>query len=427
MPVLRPVKIQKIALNTRPIDYPKKFEHLPQLYLEIIENKDKIKQDLINKQYVPSNNMNTQTQGNKENMNVQESKSISISVSSDSSKKSGDKSGGDRSGNAESVRSDSISESNDTSITESERSKSGKSENLSDLSESGDLSDRLKDLLKDTGSSSVISSSKRSVEKYNDFKKKSAERRGDSGKSIEETYDNTRGKHDHGKNDNVPTLEELEKRGEYRGKREMRNVDYVTQNEYDEEDKKRELMFKFDILRKSYPKTNIPDFTIHSDYTQMQKEYDTTLKQVSIDSTVNDYKRYLFIGFAGVEYIFGQYLGFDMDGFAKSQHQNMASYDKLLIELGEKSYIPEGSKWPVELRLLFLIIINAGTFIFFKMMAKKTGANLLNLFNPESQQIPMTTQKPKKKMQGPNIDLDSLRDINDKRTGSFVNPEVMAY
>jgi hypothetical protein len=87
----------------------------------------------------------------------------------------------------------------------------------------------------------------------------------------------------------------------------------------------------------------------------------------------------------------------------------MNSYEKLLIELGEKSYVPTGSKWPVELRLLFMIIMNAAFFIISRMILKKTGANLLGMINNMnvSNHQP-TTQQAKRKMKGPEIDLDNL-------------------
>jgi hypothetical protein len=113
------------------------------------------------------------------------------------------------------------------------------------------------------------------------------------------------------------------------------------------------------------------------------------------------------------EFIFGNFLGFDMQGFTQQQIISMHSYEKLLIELGEKSYIPTGSKWPVELRLLFLIIMNAAFFLISKALMKKTGANLLGMIN--SMNTTPTTAipvKPKRKMKGPTINVDDIPEID---------------
>jgi hypothetical protein len=116
----------------------------------------------------------------------------------------------------------------------------------------------------------------------------------------------------------------------------------------------------------------------------------------------------------GCEFIFGNFLGFDMQGFTQQQILSMNSYEKLLIELGEKSYVPTGSKWPVELRLLFMIIMNAAFFVISKMIMKKTGANILGMVNSMNAS-PAQTSNPvqrKRKMKGPNIDLD-IPDIDE--------------
>ena len=117
----------------------------------------------------------------------------------------------------------------------------------------------------------------------------------------------------------------------------------------------------------------------------------------------------------GCEFVFGNFLGFDMQGFTQQQILSMNSYEKLLIELGEKSYVPTGSKWPVELRLLFMIIMNAAFFVISKMIMKKTGANILgmvNSMNAAPAQAAASVQR-KRRMKGPNIDLPDLEDTTE--------------
>jgi hypothetical protein len=182
------------------------------------------------------------------------------------------------------------------------------------------------------------------------------------------------------------------------------------------EDLKRELLFKFDLLRKSYPTIEIEPFSIHSDYEMMKRTYDATIRRVSIDSSVESYKTYLLGGFMVVEYMLGNWAGLDMQGFTQQQIVQMSSYERLLVELGEKSYVDEESQWPVELRLLGLILMNAAVFVVSKLIMKKTGSNLLNMVNSMNQsahtQAAGASVK-KRKMRGPNIDLDHLPDLDE--------------
>ena len=83
------------------------------------------------------------------------------------------------------------------------------------------------------------------------------------------------------------------------------------------------------------------------------------------------------------------------------------SYEKLLIELGEKSYVPEGSRWPVELRLVFMVVINAAFFIVSRMIMKKTGANLMSMMNNVNKKVSNPIRR-KNTMKGPTIDINDI-------------------
>jgi hypothetical protein len=260
--------------------------------------------------------------------------------------------------------------------------KSDNSSILSDNDEGGDddLTKKLKSLLDEDETSSI-----------GDLTPRSAHR---SGRSKRRT---------------PPTLDQLKQTGAYKAPKVVQELRGDEDFE-DDEDKKRELLFKFDLLKKSYKGQSVPEFTIHSDYKTMERTYEHTVKKLSLDSTVESYKTYLIGGFMVVEYVFGSWLKFDMQGFTQQQILSMSSYEKLLIELGEKSYVPEGSNWPVELRLLFLIIINAAFFIISKLILRKTGSNLMGMVNSmNATSTPASsTGGAKRKMKGPSINLDEI-------------------
>ena len=211
---------------------------------------------------------------------------------------------------------------------------------------------------------------------------------------------------------NAPSLSELEKTGKITVKKELGEIAHTTLSQQEQEDAKSEILFKFDILKKSYKTDTIPEFSIHSDYETMKKSYETTLRTLSLDKSVEDYKRYLLGGFMLMEFVFGNWLGFDMQGFTQQQIISMSSYERLLIELGEKSYIPTGSRWPVEVRLLFLVVMNGAFFVIGKMILKKTGSNLMGMINNMNAAVPQNNAK-KRKMKGPSINVDDIPDVDE--------------
>ena len=49
----------------------------------------------------------------------------------------------------------------------------------------------------------------------------------------------------------------------------------------------------------SYPGSNIPDYTVHTELTTLEKSYTDTVRRLSLDSSVESYKTYLVYGFMG--------------------------------------------------------------------------------------------------------------------------------
>ena len=382
------VRIVKVPLpvEKRARDIPKAFPRMPILYLELLENKAKIKPELINKEYRPKPVLEFEGSDTEENFRQEEDVAESgvesrgqSPVASSSSEASSDES------NANGSPSGSLSESpgSGSVITDSSDNESVRSDFNDSPAPKKSMTNRLKDLL------------------------------GDS--DVEEDYRPSRRDDSARRELNAPSLGDLEKSGKFYRQREMEDVGHTSLNEQEQEDAKRELLFKFELLRKSYKTQNIPEFSIHSDYATMQKTYESTLRTLSLDKSVEDYKRYLIGGFMLMEFVCGSWLGFDMQGFTQQQIVSMNSYEQLLIELGEKSYVPSGSKWPVEVRLLFMIVMNAAFFIISKMIMKKTGSNLMGMINSMNATAPTSSTSEggvgKRKMKGPSVTVDDIPDL----------------
>ena len=172
-----------------------------------------------------------------------------------------------------------------------------------------------------------------------------------------------------------------------------------------DDSERRELLFKFDILRKKYRGSNIPDFGQFSDLQVMKRTYDVTVRKLSLDSTVETYKKYLLGGFMLVEFGLG-FFKFDISGFAQQQMLSINSYEQLLVEIGEKNYIQGGNQFPVEVRLCLLVLINVSMFL----VSKKVGTNIFGMLrnSNSSPANPLNTTE-KRKMKGPNLDVDELK------------------
>ena len=175
----------------------------------------------------------------------------------------------------------------------------------------------------------------------------------------------------------------------------------------------------------------------------LQKDYTSIKKQLEIDAKALRYKQWLLYSFLGLEILLLNFGSFDdIRGFYNYQKNCVNQYESLLFELGEKNYIQDEKKWPVEIRLVGVVAMNAAFFIGGKWAERKYGVNILTLFNPmnipppppqpqyQPQQAPQQQFQPrqqspvgftpfvnppqqKPKMRGPEFDFE---DIASKKT-----------
>lgn len=145
--------------------------------------------------------------------------------------------------------------------------------------------------------------------------------------------------------------------------------------------KKQELLIKFDILRKNSQR-HVPMYTMSHNYSVMKHHYKLLVKQLHIDNKITFYKQCL-LGVSGyLEIFLGEaFVGLDMKGYTEFQANNISQYDKILLKIGEKSYMPDKlSSLSVEMQLLVTMGIQTAIFVGSKMIANKTGLNVTQLF-----------------------------------------------
>jgi len=366
------------------------------MYLELIENKDKIRQNLVNQEYDPDDQMSDVSYFKKKTYANLAPKRQEQVVPEEEDEDISDATSDESAGGAAAAASDGSSEKTEEEMVSNDGS-GGNSESIITEEEEEDM------LSEEGGSSSAPSVVAPRVEQP----------------QIPQQYEKFLKPPPVPKGPIPPRLADLQKTGEYVDTNKVIPDLARVYNKSDEEEEelKREILFKFDILRKAYKQFDIPDhFTLHTDIKTLTRAYEHTLRRISLDSNVETYKQYLIGGFMLTEFLVSHWFSFDMQGFTQQQILNMASYERLLIEIGEKSYVPGGKQWPVEVRLLFMIMMNAAFFIISKIILKKTGSNLMGMMNDLSSRTaraaaPAQQNSERRRMRGPSIDPDDIPDI----------------
>lgn len=394
----------KVPLPYKKKLHPQEFPRMPVMYLELLENKHKVKADLVNSEYKAPDLTEEDIEQERLNELDNESEDEFISDNSDEDEdrvtKRLKKIADDSEDEDEEYRDQNDGEfqefdgqySDDEHIDmhgEKERKHDNRKHNKDKDKDIRKHKDKTKNNNKDSG---------HDKDKWSGRSDISTESNGGKRSKRSDIMD----KRNKRKKLIAPSLGELVKEGVVHVDKEIVNLNNISEN-LTEEDKLRELLFKFKILKKQYKEAEIPDFTIHSRYDKVKKSYDETLRSVTLDANVIDYRKYLLTAF----FLIGEglkFAGMDPQGaYLKQQTMSMNSYDRLLIELGEKHASMFNRSWSVEVRLACLILFNTILFVGANVFMNSTGIDITRIIHGT-----VNNDKPKRKMNGPSTNLDDI-------------------
>lgn len=181
--------------------------------------------------------------------------------------------------------------------------------------------------------------------------------------------------------DDAPARSKKPKRTKKKKKRSRRkevepeytHPDYESMSPAEKRRHREDFRIKFGILRENFPTYEIPDFEEDISLEEIHVAYDRYVKNIHAHNGASEYMGYLAISWLALEFICTKFLGLPASGFTMSQLRSMSRYKRMLIELGEKNYGGEGSGWPVEIRIIFISLVNAAVFIVIKFFANYLG------------------------------------------------------
>ena len=154
---------------------------------------------------------------------------------------------------------------------------------------------------------------------------------------------------------------------------ELKNV-YKVGNIYsdsEQESLRAKYRLKFRRLKESLKKINIeveePKYDILS-IQDLKELYDEYQKDLHSQLSAKKYKEYMGYFFIGIETLFTNVFGFNMEGLADYHMKNMVIYDEILVELGLSTSIGLPTSWPPWVKLIVIVLANSLIFLLTKTL-----------------------------------------------------------
>lgn len=147
-----------------------------------------------------------------------------------------------------------------------------------------------------------------------------------------------------------------------------------TQSQLMEE--KSDILWSLKKLKRYYTGKSFPhydEFTSINDLKRILKE---VKREAILDENVNQTRQYITMVWFALEKVCTEYLSIDLSGFTAYETQHMNEYQKVLVEIGERSYLNWSEGFPPELKLVYLMLTHAALF-----HVKKNTTNFVDFIN----------------------------------------------
>lgn len=215
--------------------------------------------------------------------------------------------------------------------------------------------------------------------------------------------------------------EENEKKEEESEKNEEEKEEENEENVIEKE--RKEYIRKINKIQKTYSDVDVPPFGEHSTHHELKEIYEDLMFKINSKQNTIWYKGILTALFVLIEYIATQLVGLNFTDYSSTMISTMTVYDNLLEELGEKSYLGFSTSLPVELRLLFTIILYTVIFYVGKLICNRGGDAISGLFKsfvasmgfkmPTSTSTPFASAATPNKRKGPKTTAEDIKNMSD--------------
>jgi hypothetical protein len=165
---------------------------------------------------------------------------------------------------------------------------------------------------------------------------------------------------------------------------------HYAESEYEDEDEdendkefqdqlveeRNDILWSLKKLKRYCDNSKFPHFDEFTSTTDLKRILKEVKREAILDENVNQTRQYITMLWFALEKVCTEYLSIDLSGFTAYETQHMNDYQKVLVEIGERSYLNWSEGFPPELKLVYLMLTHAALF-----HVKKNSKNFSDFIN----------------------------------------------